>query len=137
MVQGGDIWMNNPRRPLEACGTSGMKAMANGVVNLSTLDGWWDEAYRTDNSLGFAIGRGEEYDDWAYQDFVESDALTEKVFKVFHMHEPQTTFVPITSIGIAAKTGELPMAPAEGGGCGCGNTGPCHSSESTNSAASA
>lgn len=70
----------------------------------------------------------------AYMDFVESDALTEKVFKVFHMHEPQTTFVPLTSIGIAPKSGELPMAPAEGGGCGCGNTGPCHSSESSASA---
>jgi starch phosphorylase len=75
MVQGGDVWLNNPRRPLEACGTSGMKAMANGVLNLSSLDGWWAEAYKTDNSLGFAIGRGEEYDDWAYQDFVESQTL--------------------------------------------------------------
>ena len=64
----------------------------------------------------------------AYQDFVDSDALTEKVFKVFHMHEPQTTFVPIDAIGIAPKSGEPPMAPAAGG-CGCGNTGPCHSSE--------
>ena len=69
----------------------------------------------------------------AYQDFVESDAITEKVFKVFHMHEPQTTFVPLTSIGIAPKSGELPMESASGG-CGCGNTGPCHSSESAASA---
>lgn len=61
----------------------------------------------------------------AYQDFVESDALTEKVFKVFHMHEPQTTFVPLTAISIAPKTGELPMVTAEGG-CGCG--GSCNSS---------
>lgn len=70
----------------------------------------------------------------AYQDFVESDALTEKVFKVFHMHEPQTTFVPLTAISIAPKSGELPMVAAETGGCGCGNTGPCHSSESAASA---
>lgn len=69
----------------------------------------------------------------AYQDFVESDAITEKVFKVFHMHEPQTTFVPVTAIGIAPKSGELPMAPVSGG-CGCGNTGPCHSSEPAASA---
>ena len=45
LVQGCDVWLNNPRRPLEACGTSGMKAMANGVLNLSTLDGWWDEGW--------------------------------------------------------------------------------------------
>ncbi len=72
MVQGGDIWLNNPRVPLEACGTSGMKAMANGVINLSTLDGWWAEAYKPDNSVGYSIGRGETYEDLAYQDFVES-----------------------------------------------------------------
>ncbi len=75
MVQGCDVWLNNPRRPLEACGTSGMKAVANGVLQLSTLDGWWDEAFKPDNSLGWAIGRGEEYDDLAYQDFVESQTL--------------------------------------------------------------
>jgi starch phosphorylase len=75
MVQGCDVWLNTPRRPLEACGTSGMKAMANGVLQLSTLDGWWDEAYRSDNSVGFAIGMGEEYEDNAYQDFVESQTL--------------------------------------------------------------
>jgi nitrogenase-stabilizing/protective protein len=61
----------------------------------------------------------------AYQDFVTSDALTEKVFKVFHMHEPQTAFVPITSITFATHAPEIPAV----GGCGCGNTGPCHSSE--------
>jgi len=75
MVQGCDVWLNNPRRPLEACGTSGMKALANGVLQVSTLDGWWDEAYRQDNSLGWAIGRGEEYEDSVYQDFVESQTL--------------------------------------------------------------
>ncbi|MGE4293667.1 MAG: alpha-glucan family phosphorylase [Desulfovibrio sp.] len=75
MVQGCDVWLNTPRRPLEACGTSGMKAMANGVLQLSTLDGWWDEAYSSDNSVGFAIGMGEEYEDNAYQDFVESQTL--------------------------------------------------------------
>lgn len=75
MVQGCDVWMNTPRRPLEACGTSGMKALVNGVLNLSTLDGWWDEAYRADNSVGWAIGQGEEYEDAGYQDFVESQTL--------------------------------------------------------------
>ncbi len=75
MVQGADIWLNNPRRPLEACGTSGMKAAANGALSLSILDGWWDEGYRGDN--GWAIGRGEEYDNTTYQDDIESLALYE------------------------------------------------------------
>ncbi|MGQ9838273.1 MAG: alpha-glucan family phosphorylase [Cyanobacteriota bacterium] len=73
MVAGVDVWLNNPLRPREASGTSGMKAAANGGQNLSILDGWWDEAdyYRT----GWPIGRGEEYEDRAYQDEVESNAL--------------------------------------------------------------
>ncbi|MFP4070406.1 MAG: alpha-glucan family phosphorylase [Desulfovibrionales bacterium] len=75
MVQGCDVWLNNPRPPLEACGTSGMKAMANGVLNLSTLDGWWAEAYAPDNSLGWSIGNGEVYEDHGYQDVVESQIL--------------------------------------------------------------
>jgi starch phosphorylase len=70
LLQGCDIWLNNPRRPLEACGTSGMKALANGVLNLSTLDGWWDEGY--EQSYGWAIGRGETYEDLELQDEVES-----------------------------------------------------------------
>ncbi|MEJ2716040.1 MAG: alpha-glucan family phosphorylase [Deltaproteobacteria bacterium] len=73
MVQGADVWVNTPRRPLESCGTAGMKAAANGALNLGILDGWWDEAYQGDN--GWAIGWGEEYDDPAYQDDVESRAL--------------------------------------------------------------
>lgn len=75
MVQGADVWLNNPRRPLEACGTSGMKAAANGALTLSILDGWWDEAYTGEN--GWAIGRGEEYDNTTYQDDIESLALYE------------------------------------------------------------
>ena len=69
MVQGCDVWLNTPRRGLEACGTSGMKAIPNGVLNFSTLDGWWDEAY--DQSYGWAIGRGETYEDHHLQDEIE------------------------------------------------------------------
>jgi starch phosphorylase len=75
MYGGCDIWMNNPRRPLEACGTSGMKAMVNGCLNFSIPDGWWDEAYTLDNRYGFSIGKGEDYADTEYQDFVESRTL--------------------------------------------------------------
>jgi starch phosphorylase len=73
MVAGCDVWLNTPRRPREASGTSGMKAAMNGLPNLSVLDGWWDEAdyVRT----GWAIGHGEIYDDPIYQDEVEANAL--------------------------------------------------------------
>jgi starch phosphorylase len=73
LVQGADVWLNNPLRPLEACGTSGMKAAANGALNMSILDGWWAEGYGP--GLGWAIGAGEEYEDPAYQDQVESQAI--------------------------------------------------------------
>jgi starch phosphorylase len=73
MVQGVDIWLNNPIRPKEASGTSGMKVVPNGGINVSILDGWWDEAYNFNN--GWAIGSGEVYDDQTYQDEVESLAL--------------------------------------------------------------
>ncbi len=62
----------------------------------------------------------------AYQDFVHSDALTEKVFKVFHMHEPQTAFVPLSEIKMA---GPSDVGTEQAGGCGCGGSGACHSSE--------
>ena len=73
LVQGADVWLNTPRRPFEACGTSGMKAAANGVLNVSILDGWWCEGYAEER--GWRIGNGEEYDDPAYQDALESQAL--------------------------------------------------------------
>lgn len=73
LVQGCDVWLNNPRRPFEACGTSGIKAAANGVINVSILDGWWCEGYAPDR--GWKIGDGEEYEDTNYQDEVESQAL--------------------------------------------------------------
>ncbi|HEX3744625.1 MAG TPA: alpha-glucan family phosphorylase [Bryobacteraceae bacterium] len=73
LVQGVDVWLNTPCRPNEASGTSGMKLLANGGLNLSILDGWWDEAY--DREVGWAIGNGEEYSDVNYQDQVECAAL--------------------------------------------------------------
>ncbi len=75
LVQGVDVWLNTPRRPREASGTSGMKATANGALNLSILDGWWDEGYSLET--GWAIGHGEEYreDQADYQDNVESNAI--------------------------------------------------------------
>ncbi|MCE5213084.1 MAG: alpha-glucan family phosphorylase [Deltaproteobacteria bacterium] len=73
LVQGADVWLNTPRRPMEACGTSGMKAAANGVLNVSILDGWWCEGYSTET--GWAIGTGEDFTDQYYQDTVESQAL--------------------------------------------------------------
>lgn len=90
MVQGVDVWLNTPRRPLEACGTSGMKAVANGALHMSILDGWWDEGY--DPELGWAIGNGEEYDDFEYQDALESreiyDVLEKDVIPLFYERGP-------------------------------------------------
>ncbi len=73
LVKGSDIWLNTPRRPYEASGTSGMKAAINGVLHCSILDGWWAEAFSGDN--GFAIGRGEEYTSSEEQDRVEMEIL--------------------------------------------------------------
>jgi glycogen phosphorylase len=75
LVQGVDVWLNNPRRPLEACGTSGQKVVLNGGLNLSVLDGWWAEAF--DGSNGFAIGRGETHSSTAVHDARDADALVD------------------------------------------------------------
>ena len=73
LISGGDVWLNTPRRPMEASGTSGMKAALNGVLNCSILDGWWDEAYNSE--VGWAIGNGEQYHNESLQDEIESNAL--------------------------------------------------------------
>ncbi len=73
LVQGVDVWMNTPRRPWEACGTSGMKVLVNGGINLSELDGWWAEAYTPE--AGWAIGDMQEHDEDFTWDAVEANAL--------------------------------------------------------------
>jgi starch phosphorylase len=73
LVQGVDVWLNNPRRPLEACGTSGQKVVLNGALNLSVLDGWWAEAY--DGLNGFAIGVGETHSNPSTHDARDAGAL--------------------------------------------------------------
>ncbi len=86
MVEGCDVWLNNPRRPLEASGTSGMKVIANGGLNFSIMDGWWDEAYTPE--VGWRIGNREEYQNLDYQDEVESrliyEALEKEIVPLFY-----------------------------------------------------
>jgi starch phosphorylase len=73
LVQGVDLWLNNPRRPMEASGTSGMKVVPNGGLNCSILDGWWDEAY--DPTLGFAIGNPSDVGEEGHLDWLDSVSL--------------------------------------------------------------
>lgn len=90
LVQGADLWLTTPRRPLEASGTSGMKVAFNGGLNLSVLDGWWCEAHSS--NLGWAIGRGEVYQDQSYQDEVEANAtynlLEKEIVPLFYDRGP-------------------------------------------------
>jgi alpha-glucan phosphorylase-like protein len=91
MVSGCDVWLNNPRRPLEASGTSGQKTAAHGCLNLSILDGWWREGY--DGTNGFAIGSDSHPDDVEEQDRRDSEnlyrVLTEEVIPIFFNRDAQ------------------------------------------------
>ena len=75
LVQGVDVWLNNPRRPLEASGTSGQKVCINGIINFSVLDGWWCEGYNGKN--GWAIGDETFYDNEYHQDNADSESIYE------------------------------------------------------------
>lgn len=90
LVQGVDLWLNTPRRPWEACGTSGMKALVNGAINLSELDGWWAEAYTPE--VGWALGDGREHGEDPAWDEKEADALysllEREVIPQFYDHGP-------------------------------------------------
>jgi starch phosphorylase len=90
LVQGVDLWLNNPRRPLEASGTSGQKVVLNGGLNLSVLDGWWAEAY--DGRNGFAISEGESHIDQPLQDKRDAEALCrvlrDEVIPLFYQRDP-------------------------------------------------
>jgi starch phosphorylase len=86
MVQGVDLWLNNPRRPREASGTSGMKAAVNGIPNLSVLDGWWVEGYNGAN--GWAIGDGLVHEDREAQDWSDAndiyDLLEQEIVPLYY-----------------------------------------------------
>ena len=91
LVQGVDVWINTPRRPWEACGTSGMKVLVNGGINLSVLDGWWAEAYTSE--VGWALGDGQEHGDDTAWDATEAEALynllESKVIPEFYSRDEQ------------------------------------------------
>ena len=113
LVQGCDIWLNNPLRPLEACGTSGMKAALNGGLNLSVLDGWWDEWF--DGANGWAIPSADGVTDPARRDELEAaalyDLLGQSVAPLFYDRGPDGQPAPVAGDGRAHPAHARPAGP--------------------------
>jgi starch phosphorylase len=110
LVQGVDVWLNTPLRPMEASGTSGMKVAFNGGLNMSVLDGWWCEGYQGTN--GWAIGKGEVYEDVEYQNQVESRATYDLLEKevVPHFYDRNSDDVPRSWVA-TMKASMLSLCP--------------------------
>jgi starch phosphorylase len=117
LVQGADVWLNTPRRPWEACGTSGMKVLVNGGVNLSELDGWWAEAYTPE--VGWALGDGHEHGDDPQWDAAEAESLYQllerDVIPQFYARDDKgvpVAWVERMRASMAALTGQFSAARA-------------------------
>ena len=115
LVSGVDVWLNNPRRPLEASGTSGQKAAINGVINFSVLDGWWAEGYNQKN--GWAIGTNDKYQNYEEQDSADSksiyDTLENKIVPTYYDYNTQgfsDTWVQIMKNSIISNAGRYSTA---------------------------
>ena len=116
LISGVDVWLNNPRRPMEASGTSGQKASVNGVINFSVLDGWWAEGY--DQTNGWTIGTDKEYSSYAEQDIADSQSmyrtLETKIIPTFYNrpseNEPSEEWMKIMKQSIITTGGKYSTA---------------------------
>ena len=116
LISGVDVWLNNPRRPMEASGTSGQKASVNGVINFSVLDGWWAEGY--DQTNGWTIGTDKEYSSYAEQDIADSQSmyktLETKIIPTFYNrpseYEPSEEWMKIMKQSIITTGGKYSTA---------------------------
>jgi starch phosphorylase len=112
LYAGVDVWLNTPRRPHEACGTSGQKAVLNGALHCSTLDGWWDEMYDGEN--GFAIGSDDDLGDVAQQDAADAQSL---FYVVEHVPDMQATvlyYIEHHVPFVAVRDGEALVVDGDG-----------------------
>ncbi len=116
LISGVDVWLNNPRRPMEASGTSGQKASVNGVINFSVLDGWWAEGY--DQTNGWTIGTDQEYQSYVEQDIADSQSiyktLENKIIPTFFNraseNEPSEEWMKIMKQSIITTGGKYSTA---------------------------